>query len=285
MAFLFALASALLYGTADFFGGIAARRAPLLAVTLLIQAVGFAALVVAALATGGGAPPAAAWGWAAGAGVSGGAGVLLFYRALATGPISTAAPLISVVALCVPVAAGVFAGERPGAFQVAGMGLAAVAVAVISAAGAPADGGVPARAPRSALVLALLSGLLIGGFLVCLGRLPAGGGAWPLALTRGMGTATIALAVLAWRAPLAVPRAAWLPAAGCALLDVTANLCFWLAAARGALSLVATIVALAPASTVVLAQFALHERLSARQKAGVALALVAMVLLAQVPAH
>lgn len=282
MAFVFAFASALLYGTADFFGGIAARRAPLLAVTLLIQAVGLAALVVAGLATGG-TPPAAAWAWAAGAGVSGGAGVLLFYRALATGPISTAAPLISVVALCVPVAAGVFAGERPGAFQIAGMLLAAVAVAVISGAGAPAASREEGR-PQG-IAFALLSGLLIGGFLVCLGRLPSGGGAWPLALARGAGTATIALAVLARRAPLAVPRAAWAPAAGCALLDVTANLCFWLAAARGALSLVATIVALAPASTVVLAQFALHERLSARQKAGVAMALAAMVLLAQVPAR
>ena len=40
MAFLFALASALLYGTADFFGGIAARRAPLLAVPLLVRAPG-----------------------------------------------------------------------------------------------------------------------------------------------------------------------------------------------------------------------------------------------------
>ncbi len=280
MAVLFAFASALLYGTADFLGGIAARRGPLLAVTLLTQVVGLAALVAAALVMGG-TPSPAAWGWAAGAGLSGGVGVLLFYRALAVGPISTVAPLISVVALCVPVAAGVLAGERPGALQGLGMALAAVAVVVISGSDT-ADGSRAAGGGRG-LVLALVSGLLIGGFLVCLGRLPAGGGAWPLALTRGAGTLTIALAALVARGPLQVPAAARVPAIACGLLDVTANLCFWLAAARGALSLVATIVALAPASTVLLSQLVLRERLARRQQAGVALALVAMALLAQVP--
>jgi hypothetical protein len=84
VAFAFAFASSLFYGTADFLGGIAARRARVLAVTLWSQAAGLAALAAVSLVVGG-APTAVAWPWAVGAGLFGSSGVLLFYRALAGG--------------------------------------------------------------------------------------------------------------------------------------------------------------------------------------------------------
>lgn len=276
VAFAFAFASSLFYGTADFLGGIAARRARVLAVTLWSQAAGLAALAAVSLVVGG-APTAAAWPWAVGAGIFGSSGVLLFYRALAVGTVSIVAPVTSAVALCVPVAVGLASGERPGALALAGILLAAPAIMLVGGG----DGKQQSAHAGRAMFLALVSGVLIGGFLVAIGRLPADGGLWPLTIARATGTLAIAAVALALRESPRVPANAWWPILGCALLDVTANVFFRLAAGGAALSLVATVVSLAPASTVLLARFLLHERLSHRQRAGVVLALVAIVLLAQ----
>lgn len=276
IAFVLAFASSLLYGTADFLGGIATRRARVIAVTLLSQAAGLAVLTLVALVVGG-TPGAEAWPWAVGAGLFGSAGVLLFYRALAVGTVSIVAPVTSAVALCVPVAVGFALGERPGLWPLVGIALAPLAVILVGSG----EGKSGATGAGRAMGLALVSGVLIGGFLVAIGRLPPGGGLWPLAIARATGTLTIGAVALARHESPRVPMNAWLPILGCALLDVSANVCFRFAAADAPLSLVSTVVSLAPASTVLLAQLVLHERLSRRQQAGVALALVAIVLLAQ----
>jgi drug/metabolite transporter (DMT)-like permease len=86
---------------------------------------------------------------------------------------------------------------------------------------------------------------------------------------------------LAWRVSFRPAAAAVGPIVGAGSADVVANLLYVFAVQRAPLSLIATLVSLAPASTVVLAQLVLRERLSSGQRAGVALALVAVVLLAQ----
>src|ERR1041385_4849526 len=114
MAFVLALLSSVLYGAADFMGCMASRRTHVFSATAASQAVGLVALLVAACFVPG-ATRAADLLWGVGAGVSGGVGVLLLYRALAIGPVSTAAPLISMIALMVPVLVGVAGGGGPGA--------------------------------------------------------------------------------------------------------------------------------------------------------------------------
>src|SRR5512147_974696 len=198
MPFALALLSSMLYGTADFLGGISARRGPLLTVTAWAQVVGVLPLVLfAALAPGFPRAPDLMWGVAAGA--SGGAGVLLLYSALASGTVSTAAPLISMIALCVPVAVGLLAGERPGVLPLVGVALGGVAVVLLSGGhggeSEPQGSAAAANGPRTRRVFALLqavaSGLLIGVFLVCVGRIGPGTGGWPLVagrLTATLGT-------------------------------------------------------------------------------------------------
>lgn len=277
MPFLFALASSVLYGSADFLGGYASRRGPLFAITVLSQALGLVALLAGALMVPAVLGPAAlAWGVATG--LSGGVGVLLLYRALAVGTVSTVAPLISLIALAVPVAAGLLAGEHLGVAAVGGIALGMTAVAMI---GAGEAGGAPVLPTRGAIAVAVSSGICIGAFLVCLGRIPSGSGLWPLVAARGTGLLALTAAMLVRREPWRVERGLWLPLTGCGVFDVSANLLYWLAAQHGPLALVATIVSLAPASTVVLAQLVLRERLSVLQKAGVAVALAAIALLAQ----
>jgi uncharacterized membrane protein len=281
MPFVMALLSSVLYGTADFLGGIGSRRGPAVTVTAWFQLVGLVCLVGYALVAPG-VTRSADLVWGAAAGASGGLGVLLLYRALASGTVSTAAPLISMVALSVPVAVGLASGERPGFLPLLGVALGCVAVTLISAHGEPGDARSAGRGGLAALAPALASGVLIGVFLVCLARVQPGASGWPLVAGRGTATLLLFAMLFLGRSPLRPPAATLAPILGAALTDVTANVLYLLAVQRGPLSLIATLVSLAPATTVLLAQWVLRERLGVAQRWGVALALVAVVLLAQV---
>jgi len=289
MPFVMAILSSMLYGVADFLGGIASRRGHVVVVTAWFQVAGVLPLVVyAALAPGITRPEDLAWG--AAAGITGGLGVLLLYHALASGVVSTAAPLVSMIALTVPVVVGLALGERPGALPLLGIALGCVAVVLISAHGEPghsdAHGLEPGTRARTrvslaALAPALAAGVLIGLFLVCLGRVQPGSSGWPLVMGRATATVCVFALLFVRRLPLRAPSGTHLPILGGAITDVSANVLYLLAVQRAPMSLIATLVSLAPATTVVLAQLVLREKLGVTQRWGVALALVAVVMLSQ----
>lgn len=298
MPFVMALLSSMLYGIADFLGGMGSRRGPAVTVTAWFQVVGLLFLVgYAGFAPGVTRQVDLLWGGASG--IAGGLGVLLLYRALASGVVSTAAPLISMIALTVPVAAGLARGERPGLLPLLGVVAGAIAVVLIAAHGeAQAEGDAAAGAPDGAgrgiapaitpgkgtfatLAPAVASGICIGLFLVFLGQVQPGASGWPLVSGRAMATLTLFAMLFASRAPLVPPTATRPFIAGAAVTDVSANVFYLLAVQRAPMSLIATLVSLAPATTVVLAQLVLRERLAPAQKVGVAVAFVAVVLLAQ----
>ena len=289
MPFLMALASSVLYGVADFLGGIGSRRGHVVVVTAWFQVAGVLPLVIyAALAPGVTRPEDMFWG--AAAGVTGGLGVMLLYHALASGVVSTAAPLISMIALTVPVAFGLVGGERPGVWPLVGIALGCAAVMLISAHGEPAAveprglGGASAGQRRmdfAVLGPAFAAGVLIGLFLVCLGRVQPGSSGWPLVMGRATATVCVFGLLFARRLPLRPPAGTHAPILGGALTDVSANVFYLLAVQRAPMSLIATLVSLAPATTVVLAQLVLREKLGTAQRWGVALALVAVVLLSR----
>jgi len=280
MPFVMAVLSSMLYGVADFMGGMGSRRAPAVTVTAWFQVTGLAFLILYACFAPG-VTRAGDLAWASAAGISGGAGVLLLYRALAGGTVSTAAPLISMIALTVPVVVGIALGERPGALPLAGIALGVVAVALISAHGGAAESATPGARRAVALLPAIVSGVLIGLFLVCLGRVGRGASGWPLVAGRASASVCLFAMLFASRAAFKLAPAARAPMLGAAITDVSANVLYLLAVQRAPLSLVATLVSLAPATTVLLAQLVLRERLAPAQKVGVAVALVAVVLLAQ----
>jgi drug/metabolite transporter (DMT)-like permease len=289
MAFVLALVSSVLYGAADFMGGLGSRRAPVVTATTLSQAMGLLALLAAAPFVPG-VTRGSDLAWGAAAGLSGGGGVLLLYYSLATGTVSTVAPLVSMIALTVPVLVGLLTGERPGVLPLLGIATGVVAVLLISGGG---EGSLPPErdAPRAsrrapvALGIAVASGMLIGTFLVSLGRIATGAGLWPLVVARAAGTAGLAVVMFARRTPWRPPAAALGPIVGAGVADVIANLLYVVAVQRGPLSLIATIVSLAPATTVVLGQLVLRERLARPQRWGIAMALLAVVLLSQGPLH
>jgi uncharacterized membrane protein len=102
---LLALGSAVVYGAADFFGGAASRRVPARSVLLISLPVGLLMLVGVALVTGDSFTSA---GLTCGliAGLAGGSGLIVFYGALARGPMSVVAPVAALISALLPVAVG-----------------------------------------------------------------------------------------------------------------------------------------------------------------------------------
>jgi drug/metabolite transporter (DMT)-like permease len=65
----------------------------------------------------------------------------------------------------------------------------------------------------------------------------------------------------------------------CGFFDASATICYALAVHPGALGIVATLISLYPATTIVLARVVLHERLRRRQMVGLAFAAGAVLLI------
>ncbi|MDF5753308.1 EamA family transporter [Spongiactinospora sp. TRM90649] len=270
-----ATACALVYGAADFFGGLATRRSRLLAVVVLSQVagLGFIAALAGALP---GTPSAGALLWGMAAGIMGAAGLVLFYRALARGTMSVVAPTTATTSAAMPVLFGLLSGERPEALALAGVALALVSVLMVSRA----PGGGTVRESTGPLLAALAAGAGFGGFFILLAQAPAEAGIWPLMGARFASITLVALLALATGRTLRPGGGAVPTIVVAGVLDMAANVLYLLAAQRGLLSLVAVLVSLYPATTILLARYVLRERLHPTQTVGVVAALAAVALIA-----
>ena len=282
MAIVLGLAAALTYGAADFVGGLASRKAPLLSAVLLSQLAG-TALLLAALPfflDPGPTTPALAWGAASGA--AGATGVLFLYRGLAAGNMSVVAPITAVEAAGVPVLWGLATGERPAPVAIAGVVVALLAVVLVS--GYEPAGAEPAARTavlrRPGVSDALLAGAAFGLFFVLLARTGDDAGLWPLVGARAMSLSLLAALALTRRQRLTATPGARSAIVGAGVLDVAANLLYLLSTREGLLSIVAVLTSLYPASTVVLARVFLGERLGRLQVAGLAAAVAGVVMMA-----
>jgi drug/metabolite transporter (DMT)-like permease len=267
MGLAFGLASSLVWGTADFLGGVFTRRLTLAAVAVGSQIAGLLALLIAVLFIGGLERGPVAVGLAAGA--CGAVGLSAFYRALATGTISIVSPVSACGAL-VPVGLALATGERPGVLALAGSGVG-LAGAVLASVH-EIRGEHPAA--RSSIGLALLAALGIGGFLWFLGRAADGGHTLSALLGARLGSITLlGLGVLVTRSSIAIPVAEIPTIALIGLLDTAANGLFAIAIQHGYITVVSVLGSEYPVATVILAHVFLGERITPPQWVGVALAL------------
>jgi drug/metabolite transporter (DMT)-like permease len=307
---ILALAAAALYGTADFLGGVASRRASVFTVLALTVPAGAVVMVLVALlaeapglgrllGVGGSGTPASAggWGaaaWAAGSGVCGAFGLVAFYAGFATAPISVVAPVAALVSAVLPVGVAIAQGERPGAGVIAGGLVCLIAIVLVSAQPAPqgtpqegekgkrSQGG--GRMVASGRLLALGYGVAAGAgfglFFIFLKNAGQSGVLWPVAISRSAGTVVAFGIALATRTRLWPRRGAGV--AGIALvsgaIDAAANVCYVLATRAGLFGLAVVITSLYPGVTVLLARLLLGERMRWLQRAGLLLAAVGVVL-------
>src|SRR5215468_9436570 len=196
---LLGLAAAVLYGSGDFLGGMATRRAHVLAVlTVAETAAVIAALTATAIWPGPASPAGLAWGISAG--LTGGLGLIIFYIGLATGPMSVVAPVSGLVSTIMPVAVALAEGERPGAGVYAGALLCLVAIVLASSAGDTSAVPRPGRAgPGQAIGYGIASGASFGLFFLLIRNAGQSGELWPVAAGRIGELAIVLIAAAALR--------------------------------------------------------------------------------------
>jgi len=272
-----ALLGALSWGTGDFFGGLASRRAHVLTVLVLSQAVGLAGVAAWAVASGDSPPGLADIVPAVGAGAAGAAGLAALYRGMAIGAMGIVAP-ISALSPAVPLAVDLVRGDAPAAVQWAGIATALTGVVLL----AREPGGTTTRGTGLAagVSLALVAALGFGLFVVGLDAASDGGATWAVVVARTSSTLVALCAVLLVSVPLRPPGGLLPAIAAVGVFDTTANALVAVATTYGSAGIVAVLSALYPLTTILLARVVLSERLDRPRRVGGALALAGAALVA-----
>ncbi|HEY2138956.1 MAG TPA: EamA family transporter, partial [Chthoniobacterales bacterium] len=186
------------------------------------------------------------------------------------------------IAAMIPVLFALALGERLRPLTWLGVGLALFAIALVSRP-ATTDSPTSERSTTARLppgfLLALLAGVCVGIFFLSLARTSAEAGMWPLVAARIGSILLFGIIAVVTGQTLRMRARAGTTAATGGALDMVANSLYMSATRLGALSIVVTLASLYPASTVLLARWILHERLSFMQMMGIACALAAVVII------
>jgi drug/metabolite transporter (DMT)-like permease len=269
---LFGLAASLCWGSGDFSGGLASRRANTSSVVLAAYAVGFVLMVVLALIWKEPFPSPVDVLWGVLAGMAGVLGLLAFYSALSSGKMGIAAPVSSVLTAMLPVLFSVFTEGLPNWLQVGGFVLALLAIALISR---PEKTG----GASQGIGLALLAGCAFGCFFILISRVSPTATFWPLAVARFTSVLVLLTTLLIRRQQILPAKKAAPLVVLAGILDAIGNAFFVLAAHSGRLDVASILSSLYPAATVLLAALVLRERVTRMQGVGVLLVLLAVPLI------
>jgi drug/metabolite transporter (DMT)-like permease len=274
---LISTVTATLFGTADYLGGLASRKAPALLISAVMFATGVVLFPMVLLVARPTAVTAADVGWGSISGVAGMVGVLCLYAALAIGRMSIVAPLTAALSGAVPAGFDLLRGSHVGPAGLVGLVLALVSVVVVSTTtGTVEEHGMPPRA----IVFSIIAGSCFATSLIALSLTSPASGFAPLFVARVVGTAGFVLALLIRRRDISYDGPSVRLAVLTGVLDAAANVTMLTAVRIGPLAVASVVGGLYPVATMLLARVFLAERLKRHQVAGVALALVAVVLTA-----
>jgi len=271
---IFGLTAAASFGAGDFCGGVATRRNNVYSVVAVSQFVGIVLLFGLALYLREQVPSPGTLVLGGTAGIFGVIGLMGLYSSLAGGRMGIVAPVTAVVSVVFPIIVGMFIEGMPSTMHIAGLGIAAVAIWLLTR---DASG---ESLRLSELGVPIIAGLAFGMFFILIDRVCASAILWPLVAARLASISMLLLIML-------LSRKGGMPAANqllvivlAGIFDTGGNIFFAVAARFGRLDIATILSSLYPASTVVLAWFVLKERLVLRQWAGVIAALVAIGFIA-----
>ena len=234
------LGGALIFGAADFLGGLASKRISSIRVTATAAVTGLIVLLLTLPLTGG------EWStevilYGGLSGISGAGAIVLLYACLGIGPMSILSPLTTVVSAIVPMTAGLIRGERlePLGYLVVGLAL----VAVVLVGFVPEKNAV--RPSARALAMANGSGVLIGAFMILIDLTPDDSGLLPLIANRSVNASTMVAETHSphsWLSGLKL-------AIFCGVMDAVANSLMLLGLRLGELTIMSVLTAMYSAGT------------------------------------
>lgn len=292
MAVVLSLITSALWGTSDFFGGLASRREPVSRIMLWAHSLGLVTIAIIApllaeTIDGGDLVLGAA------AGVVGLVGLLLLYSGLSHGPMAVVAPLSALTAALVPVLWGLRSDDPLSGATTIGLVIGLVAVVAISWEGNLASGGPPVTAQT--IGSAVIAGMCFGSIVLIYDATSGTSAPWPIVSGRVVTVVLLLLFAVFGpsrrtrnRVPLdrfshgsrrSVVGFAAIAGLGDTFANVTLLLATNEAVGSGELSVVAVVTALFPAATVVWARLMLDEPLGRVRIGGLILALAAVSMM------
>jgi len=268
----YALASVLAWGTSDFLGGYATRRANAFLFAVVFSLGGLTLVGTLAAATHAPFPAGHTVAWVVGGGAAGGLGVAIFFRALSAGKMGVTAPVAAVLGAAIPTLFSIFSEGLPGKMPLLGFALAAVGLWLITRT---EDGGRP-----EGIGLAVLAGIGFASFYLCIRQAGDASVFWIASLTRSGGLIITSLIVLLRGKFRDITPAGvrWAVLTGC--IDSFGTILFVRASQTGRLDEAVVISSLYPAVTVLLARLFLKEHLTHWRFVGLLAALAAVPMIA-----
>jgi drug/metabolite transporter (DMT)-like permease len=268
----YGMAAVLAWGTSDFLGGYATRRANAFLFTVVVNIGGLLVVGTLASATHAPFPTARSAAWVLAGGISGGAALAIFYRALSSGRMGLTAPVAAVLGAAIPAVFSMFTEGLPGRIPLLGFVFAAVGLWLITRT---EDGGKP-----EGIGLAVLAGIGFASFYLCVRRAGDASALWVASLTRTGGLIITGLIVLVGGRFRDITSAGvrWGIVTGC--IDSIGTILFVRASQTGRLDEAVVISSLYPAVTVLLARIFLREHLTRWRFVGLLAALAAVPMIA-----
>ncbi len=268
----YGLAAVLAWGTSDFLGGYATRRANAFLFTTVVNLGGL--LLVGTLVSTSHAPfpSARSVAWVLAGGVSGGSALAIFYRALSSGRMGLAAPVAAVLSAAIPTVVSMFTEGMPGRIRIMGFVCAAAGLWLITRT---EDGGSP-----EGVGMAVLAGIGFAGFYLCVRQAGDASAFWIASFTRAGGLVITGLIVLTQGKfrDITATGVRWGILTGC--IDSVGTILFVRASQTGRLDEAVVISSLYPAITVLLARLFLHEHFTRWRFVGLLAALAAVPMIA-----
>jgi drug/metabolite transporter (DMT)-like permease len=268
-----ALASAAIWGTSDFLGGLACRDRDQYQVLWITSISGLVCLVIAMFIRGEGWPGLISVGWSAAAGICGGIGIAALYRGLARSEAALVAPTSAVIAVILPVVVGTILHGAMTPEKWVGIGLGMGGIWLVSS-------GSGLRQGTNGLGLAIFAGFNFGGFFTLLAQVQPGFVFSPLVIARTCALLFTLLMIFGLRRSRPVSPTASPLAILSGILDAGGNVFYLLAVHLTRLEVAAVLSSMYPVTTVALAALISKQRGSAAQKLGVGLCLLGIVLIA-----
>jgi drug/metabolite transporter (DMT)-like permease len=268
----YGLAAVLAWGTSDFLGGYATRRANAFLFTTVVNIGGLLLVGSLASATHAPFPSGRSVAWVLAGGICGGAALAIFYRALSSGRMGLTAPVAAVLSAAIPTAFSIFREGMPGRIPLAGFFFAAIGLWLITRA---EDGNTP-----EGIGLALVAGAGFAGFYMCVRQAGDGSAFWIATFTRAGGLLITGAIVLLRKnfSEITATGVRWGIVTGC--VDSLGTILFVRASQTGRLDEAVVISSLYPAVTVLLARIFLKEHFTRWRFVGLLAALAAVPMIA-----